>query len=66
MINIRNSTQSFLNLRLYDSMGKKIIEKEITEHYDQLEISHLNHGVYLLDVFIKETQQSQTKKIMKL
>ena len=66
VVNIRNTTQSFLNLRLFDSTGKKIIEKEITGSYEQLEISNLNQGVYLLDVFIKNNQHSQTKKIMKL
>ena len=58
--NLYLSTNTDKNIKIYDMIGNKVIDKDITNFLD---ISNLSNGIYLCE--IKEGDKKITKKIVK-
>ena len=59
-----NSSLSFLNLEIYNSLGKKI-DIPLIDTSKELDVSHLEKGVYILKIQY-QNKKSATRKIIKL
>jgi hypothetical protein len=49
-IKINNPENEIIQLTIYDSMGKKVLENEIVNQNEIIRIEHLNNGVYMVDL----------------
>jgi len=57
------SANEFTTLRVYDILGKKVLELDITETSKQLDISSMSSGVYMMS--IQSNESSATFKLIK-
>lgn len=66
IINLRNNTSNIVNfiIQIYDTRGKKVLEKEMSNSNMQIDISHFEKGIYIIK--INKNANSIIKKIIKL
>lgn len=65
-INISKLMDNSLNLEVYDVIGNKILEDNITSLSSQISVSEWNSGVYILKLSSKKTKSFVTKRFVKL
>jgi len=57
------TTTTDLDIKIYNVLGKLVLEHKVTHNDDDVDISNLNNGIYL--VKIKSKNQSITKKLIR-
>ncbi|HVK96347.1 MAG TPA: DUF4331 family protein [Flavisolibacter sp.] len=58
------STETGLNIRMYDQSGKQVAAKQLTNAMNEIDISRLPKGVYVI-VAEKDGVQIETRKVVK-
>jgi len=63
-LTIKSSSAEIANVEIFNVLGAKVHSEFVGAAYKEMDISTLNSGVYLLNIFSKESNVSITKKLV--